>query len=106
MSTQGKLFNDKWYQDRYHVMRVLEQLSIILAVHVIFVYTELYYMIQIFWVASISGLGLYEMVFSKVKYDNWLYNKTSSWLFIKKHPKGWVSLVVFIVFGVVTFILK
>ena len=101
MSTKGGLFDSIDYQNSYHWKRVFEMLSIIIATHIRFIATGSYYMIPIFWACAISGLGIYEMVFSKIGYGNYLHNKTSKW-FCFKHPKGWIKLVVFIMFGILT----
>jgi len=101
MSTKGSLFDSITYQDKYHWKRVFEMLSIAAATHIRFIATGSYNMIPIFWLCAISGLGLYEMVFSKIGYGKYLHNKTSLW-FGLRHPKGYVNLVVFMVAGVLT----
>ena len=101
LSTKGSLFDSITYQNKYHWKRVFEMLSITIATHIRFIATGSYNMIPIFWLCAISGLGLYEMVFSKVGYGKYLHNKTSLWLGLS-HPKGYVNLIVFIIFGIAT----
>lgn len=98
MSTDNIKFNDKRIADKYHLLRCGENLGIIIAVHILMIAGNLKAMIPIFWLSVASGLGLYEMAFSWLKYGNPLHNKTSKWLFIP-HPPGWVSYAAFIIFA-------
>lgn len=87
----------KKQQDKYHLLRLGENLGVIIAVHLLFIFFKAYYMIGLFWLTVPSGLGLYEIAFSWIKYKNLLYNKASKWLFIP-HPPGWVSIIVVVLF--------
>jgi hypothetical protein len=98
MATSGKQFEDKAYQNRYHIFRLLENFGVILGVHVLIFAGKTWEMLPIFWLSVGSGLGLYEMAFSWIKYKNPLHNKTSHWLGIH-HPPGWVSLLAFVLFA-------
>ena len=82
--------------NRYHIWRVFENLGIITAFHIVFITTALWRFIPLFWLTTLSGLCLYEMVFSLFRYGNPLYNKTSLWLGLK-HPKGWMYIPIFII---------
>ena len=79
--------------DMYHVFRLGENLGILGAFLIV-------RSVSIpFWVLLLSmssGLALYELAFNKTKYNEFLYNKTSTWFGIP-HPKGWVWLCVFLV---------
>jgi len=47
--------------------------------------------------ATISGVGIYELVFCKTAYGDWMYHKTSRWLFISEHPSNWFWIGLIIV---------
>jgi len=93
----------KKLDDTYHIYRCIEQGGIIIATHLIFIYTKAYFMIPIFWLTAISGLGLYEMAMSWKSTGNPMHTKESKWFFIP-HPPGWFCLVTFIIVGLVDFI--
>ena len=90
--------------DWYHRMRLRENAGLVIAFHIIFIAFKAYAWIPLFWLTTTSVLSLYEFAFSRVKYGNWLHNKTSLWLCIK-HPKGWVWIVVFGVSLILIFII-
>ncbi len=87
--------NSRWY----HLMRVRENVGILIAVliliSIIIKATGDWTFLWLFLFSMGSGLSVYEMIYSDYVYGDMLYNKTSKWIGIK-HPKGWVWVVVFI----------
>lgn len=88
-------------QDDYHIKRLFENAGIVGAILALITAAKFWLWIPLFVLVCISGLGLYEMAFSKEKYGDPLYNKTSKWLGIP-HPKGIVFQKLFIWGGIVT----
>ena len=81
----------KKQQDRYHIFRLVETLSIF---GIIWLINGSFPLFAVRY--SVSGIALYEFAFSWLKYGNPLHNKKSKWFFIP-HPKGWMWIVIFII---------
>jgi len=90
---------DSYY---YHAWRLTENLGLIIII-LLLIFTS---KVRNFWLSifsASSGLAIYELLMRKVGYNDWTYQKTSTWLTL--HHPSYILWVIALIISIISIIL-